>query len=160
MQVWRNCQVLSAQTSDSSAFLDVTCLKVCTQLWTERFILRSGLSDIWINCNRFSGGSLYSSGTLNVQSQLRRLYDFWGRRTVVARLRAFISMYVCACACLLLATCGTAAESVIRSTQRLPILPPMWDVPASNIGLRIDYPMEIFRGFLSRSSKCSYNKSH
>jgi hypothetical protein len=39
----KNGQVLSEQTMDSSAFLNVMCLfKVCTQLRTAFFIFRSG----------------------------------------------------------------------------------------------------------------------
>jgi hypothetical protein len=33
VQVSRNCQVSSEQTSDSSAFLNTTCLLKCSQLW-------------------------------------------------------------------------------------------------------------------------------
>jgi hypothetical protein len=43
MRVWRNCQVLSGQTSDSAAFLNATC-QVCTKLWRAFFIFRCSLT--------------------------------------------------------------------------------------------------------------------
>jgi hypothetical protein len=56
MQVWRNCQVLSEQTSVSSAFLNAKYVLSCEQHF---FIVQSGLSDIPIKCNRISEGLLY-----------------------------------------------------------------------------------------------------
>jgi hypothetical protein len=51
----RLSQVLSEQTSVSSAFLNVMWLsKVCTQLCTAFLIFRSGLSDFRINCNQIN----------------------------------------------------------------------------------------------------------
>jgi hypothetical protein len=42
MQVWRNCQVLSGQAIDSSAFLNAMFFKVCID--QTGFIFRSGLT--------------------------------------------------------------------------------------------------------------------
>jgi hypothetical protein len=57
MQVWRNCQVLSEQTSNSSAFLIamyrlkyVSVLNYCTDSISH--------VSIRINCNRISDGLL------------------------------------------------------------------------------------------------------
>jgi hypothetical protein len=61
MQAGRNRQVLSEQTSDSSAFLNALCLLKHVLSCDQRFrflILRSGLLDILINCNRITEGLL------------------------------------------------------------------------------------------------------
>jgi hypothetical protein len=45
--MFEETQVLSGQTSYSSAFLNAMSLKVCTQLWTAFFIFRSRLSRVY-----------------------------------------------------------------------------------------------------------------
>jgi hypothetical protein len=60
MQFWRHCQVLSEQTSDSSAVLNAASFKVCTQLWTEFLIFHISIR---INCNRIGEGLLYVTVT-------------------------------------------------------------------------------------------------
>jgi hypothetical protein len=62
MQVWRNCQVLSEQTNDRSAFLNATCLFKYVLKCEEHFsffIFQSSLTNIWINCNGISKDLLY-----------------------------------------------------------------------------------------------------
>jgi hypothetical protein len=56
LKFWRNREVLSEQTSDSSAFLNaMRLLKVCIQLWTAFFFFHISIR---INWNRISGGLL------------------------------------------------------------------------------------------------------
>jgi hypothetical protein len=62
MQVWRNCRILSEQTSDSSTFLSAMYLLKYVLNFEQHFsffIFWSGLSDIQINRNRISEGLLY-----------------------------------------------------------------------------------------------------
>jgi hypothetical protein len=71
MQVWRNCQVLSEQTSDSSAFLNVTWLLEYVLNCEQHFsfsIFWSGLSDTRINCNGISEGLLLYSSSLQTST--------------------------------------------------------------------------------------------
>jgi hypothetical protein len=55
IQVWRNCQVLCEQKSDSSAFLSARCVLKYIPNYEKHFFYFS----IRINCNRFSEDSLY-----------------------------------------------------------------------------------------------------
>jgi hypothetical protein len=52
MQVWRNCQVLSEQTSNTFCFLNAMCLRSVYATMKAFFIFRSGLSIIRINSTR------------------------------------------------------------------------------------------------------------
>jgi hypothetical protein len=64
MQVWSNCQVLSEQTSNSSAFLNVMCLVHYVLNCEQHFsfsIFRFGLSD-----SRISEGLLLYSSPLKM----------------------------------------------------------------------------------------------
>jgi hypothetical protein len=57
MQVLRNCQILSEQTSDSSAFLNVLCLLKYVLNCEQHFFVFH--ISIQINCNRISMSLLY-----------------------------------------------------------------------------------------------------